>query len=220
MDKIAQHSCASVEHWTPDYIIEAARKTMGGIDIDPASCLQAQETVRAKVWYGRGSEHGVDGLSVLGMPRRWLGRGWLNPPGGALDKSEYDPRFKTKSRAVLWWCRYVTEWEAGRLTEAHFMGFTLELLSTTQGLGVRSAMSFPYCVPQGRTDFETYNRTRTTGKKAGELIDKKKPAGARVKQGGPAHANVVVYLPARTHGHPNGAMRFRDNFASIGECKL
>lgn len=59
------------EWYTPSYIIDAARAAMGGIDTDPASCEQAQRTVKADVWYSAAD----DGLS-----KTWGGRVWLNPP--------------------------------------------------------------------------------------------------------------------------------------------
>lgn len=40
-------SSRSEEYYTPAPIVEAAREVLGGIDLDPASCDMAQETVRA-----------------------------------------------------------------------------------------------------------------------------------------------------------------------------
>jgi len=59
------------EWYTPAYIIEAARKVMGEIDLDPASSPASQERIKALDYYTREQ----DGLS-----RPWPGRVWLNPP--------------------------------------------------------------------------------------------------------------------------------------------
>jgi len=60
------------EEWfTPAQYIEAARMVMGGIDLDPASCAEAQVVVQAAQWFSRAD----DGLSLS-----WHGRVWLNPP--------------------------------------------------------------------------------------------------------------------------------------------
>ena len=65
------------EVYTPAPIIEAARASMGGIDLDPASCAEAQTVVRADRWIG---------LPDDGLDHDWSGRVWLNPPfrGGML----------------------------------------------------------------------------------------------------------------------------------------
>ena len=59
------------ENYTPSEYIEAARSVMGGIDLDPASNMLAQETVKAAEWYDE---------SENGLLQDWQGRVFLNPP--------------------------------------------------------------------------------------------------------------------------------------------
>jgi ParB family chromosome partitioning protein len=59
------------EWYTPNYIIDAARKTMGSIDLDPASSAIANQTVMAKKYYTKEDD---------GLKQRWFGNIWLNPP--------------------------------------------------------------------------------------------------------------------------------------------
>ena len=40
------------EWYTPPEIIEAARRVLGTIDLDPASCAEAQEWIQARRWFG------------------------------------------------------------------------------------------------------------------------------------------------------------------------
>lgn len=61
----------SDEWYTPRHVIEAARLVLGGIDLDPASCVTAQQVVQADTYYTKEQ----DGLSLP-----WFGRVWLNPP--------------------------------------------------------------------------------------------------------------------------------------------
>jgi len=63
------------ESYTPPEYLESARIVMGGIDLDPASNLMAQENVKASTYY---TVHD-DGLS-----KDWKGNVWMNPPYTAL----------------------------------------------------------------------------------------------------------------------------------------
>lgn len=63
----------SDENYTPYYIIKAAREVLGKIDLDPASCKEAQDLVRATSWLGKAT-------NSLQPKIPWLGRIWLNPP--------------------------------------------------------------------------------------------------------------------------------------------
>lgn len=60
------------EWYTPPEIVDAARKVLGGIDCDPASCEKANETVRARKYYSASD----CGLSAI----KWGARVWMNPP--------------------------------------------------------------------------------------------------------------------------------------------
>lgn len=61
----------NIEWYTPAKYVSLAREVMGAIDLDPASCEAAQETVKAGEFFSADD----DGLS-----REWSGRVFLNPP--------------------------------------------------------------------------------------------------------------------------------------------
>ena len=59
------------EWYTPGHVIEVARETMNGIDLDPASSPEANTLVQAKRFFTKEDN---------GMLHQWAGRVFLNPP--------------------------------------------------------------------------------------------------------------------------------------------
>jgi hypothetical protein len=59
------------EYFTPPKYVEAVRDVLGEIDLDPASCIEAQVTVKAKHYYTKADD---------GLKQEWWGRVFLNPP--------------------------------------------------------------------------------------------------------------------------------------------
>lgn len=65
------HNSGENEWYTPAPYIEAARKTMGSIDLDPATSQTANRTVQAANIYT---------AETNGLAHPWGGNIWLNPP--------------------------------------------------------------------------------------------------------------------------------------------
>lgn len=59
------------EWYTPAYVVELARSSMGDIDTDPASCATANLIVGATTYFTKKQD---------GLKQKWIGRVWLNPP--------------------------------------------------------------------------------------------------------------------------------------------
>jgi ParB family chromosome partitioning protein len=59
------------EWYTPPWVIELARSSMGDIDTDPASCATANLIVGATTYFTAKQD---------GLKQKWSGRVWLNPP--------------------------------------------------------------------------------------------------------------------------------------------
>lgn len=104
----AQLSSASQVWMTPDSILWAADACLGGIDLDPASCLEANARVGAAAWFGKG-----------GLDKPWHGSVFLNPPGGIQSRADYT----SKSQAVQWWCKLADEYTLGRVKRGIFVVF-------------------------------------------------------------------------------------------------
>jgi len=88
-------SSVSAEFYTPARYVDAAREVLGDIDLDPASCAEADETVRARRFYDARTD---------GLAQPWKGCVWCNPPYG-----REGPKFVAKA---------LREFEAGRVPAA------------------------------------------------------------------------------------------------------
>lgn len=128
----ANWSSASNEWYTPGEYIEAARRVMGGIDLDPASNPLANETVQAARYFVQED----DGLAQV-----WRGRVFLNPPYGVTNG---------ESNAGVWARKLITEYAAGNVTEA-----VLLVNANTERKWFAPLWDFPICFTNHRIQFYT-----------------------------------------------------------------
>lgn len=96
---VTVYSSKSNEYYTPVEILDAAKRVLGGIDLDPASCEDAQKNVGATRYYTKEDD---------GLAHDWIGRVWLNPPYGKTEG---------KSNTGIWAQKMVSEYVAGDITE-------------------------------------------------------------------------------------------------------
>lgn len=120
----------SNEWYTPQKYIDAARELMGGIDLDPASCAFANETVKAANYYD---------ITQNGLDKIWTGRIWLNPPYGFDDGT---------SNQEAWSTRLVEQYNAGVTTEA-----VLLVNAVTDRKWFQPLWQFPICFTDHRIRF-------------------------------------------------------------------
>jgi hypothetical protein len=78
------------EWYTPKRYIDLARAVLGGIDLDPASTREAQQTVQAKRFYTK---------AVDGLKQEWFGRVWLNAPFPQPEIGQFVSKLCTERRA-------------------------------------------------------------------------------------------------------------------------
>jgi hypothetical protein len=74
-----RNNSGNSEWYTPQIYSNAAREVMGGIDIDPCSCEDANRVIKATTFYSEADD---------GFSKEWHGRLYTNPPygEGTIDK--------------------------------------------------------------------------------------------------------------------------------------
>lgn len=169
----AQHSHESVEHYTPEWIVELARATMHDtIHLDPASCEFANKVVKAEAIFTGDPAH-VDGLTAhWGIPdHSGMSFGhshvFVNPPGKVPGK---------RGGQALWWAKACREIDAGNAACIIFVSFSVELLQTAQRQQAHHPLDFTVLFPKRRV---AYDRE----------VD-----GARVAGTSPPHSSMIVCM--------------------------
>ncbi len=99
----------SNEWYTPSRYIEAARKVMGSIDLDPASCETANRTVKARRYFTE---------SDNGLSQEWSGCIWLNPPYSSSKSTTGLSGGKLKGPTGLFIQKLCTDYQEGKVSQA------------------------------------------------------------------------------------------------------
>ncbi len=140
--QLINQDSGSKEWYTPVEIIELARKVMGGIDLDPASCLMANQVVGATNYLTKND----DGLS-----KSWAGRVWLNHPFG-------------RGLNEKWINKAVSEFENNRV-EICMITFN----STSEGW-FRPLLNFKQCFIHGRVNYVNAKGEKVKGVTKGSVV--------------------------------------------------
>ncbi|MEM9487887.1 MAG: helix-turn-helix domain-containing protein, partial [Myxococcota bacterium] len=218
----AQLSCQTAQHYTPAEYVEAARATLGHIDMDPATCRLANVVVKAPRWCSltRPQQRpGDDGLTAI-----WGGRVFVNPPGdrtGMLvrrfwSRANEHALYGGPGVAVLW------------------LGFSLEQLRTlmhtcppVRGQPCPAPTRWPHVLIARRIRFWTprwprarYPQRCRLAMRAGQVVVRSSwtPAlatPALTVGASPTHGNYVCLL---SHD-PTMRERFRAHFGPMGEYR-
>lgn len=128
--QLINQDSGNTERYTQEFIIEAARSTMGYINLDPASCEKANKTVQAAVYM-------IEADNGLSMP--WCGNIWMNHP------------FSRKGNP-LWINKLISEYRGGSLKQSCNICF-----ASTSEKWFLPLMKFPQCFLNPRTAYHDEN---------------------------------------------------------------
>lgn len=126
----ANYSSESVEWYTPEEYIRAVHDVLGNVDLDPASCSEANETVGATEIFTQEDD---------GLTRDWHGNVFLNPPYG---KDGND------SLAGIFCRKAIDEHQAGRV-----VGCIILVNSLHSQEWQRPLWQYPVCLVDHRIKF-------------------------------------------------------------------
>ena len=125
------------EHYTPYELAEAAYEVMEFIDLDPASCVEANKVIHAYKFFTKEDN---------GLSKEWHGRVFLNPPGRKLRKGDLELEWaeehdiECRSCSSIWWKKLLMEYEAGRVRQAIYIAFNPKQLAINQEM-----FQYPMC---------------------------------------------------------------------------
>jgi ParB family chromosome partitioning protein len=133
VDREAKHSSKSNEWYTPAEYIEAAREVLGSIELDPASCEQANRIVKAERFYSMEDD---------GLIQPWEAKTvFLNPPYG---------KTAGRSNQEIWSRKLLDVHRCGRV------GSAILLVNAEPGnKWFRPLWEYPLCFTDHRIRFYT-----------------------------------------------------------------
>jgi hypothetical protein len=124
-------SSESAEWYTPPEYLEAARKVLGAIDLDPSSNEVANRNVKAKKFFT---------IEDDGLSKKWHGRVFMNPPYGKLEDGS--------SLAALFCDKAINEYQEDRVKAA------IILVNSMHSQRWQSPLySYPICFVDHRIKF-------------------------------------------------------------------
>ena len=150
---LINQSSGNVEIYTPSAIIEAARRTMSGIDLDPASSETANLRVKATRFFTQAD----DGLSKVWHGKVWHGKVWH---GKVWQNHPFSRALNAK-----WINKLVSEYKAGNITAACAICF-----ASTSEKWFRPLLDYPQCFLTPRTNYLLPDGTVYRGVTKGSVV--------------------------------------------------
>lgn len=131
------------EYYTPLAIIEAARKVLGTIELDPASSANANKTVRAIEFFDEAKD---------GLQQTWFGNVWMNHPFSR----ENNPK---------WINKLLGSYKAGTVESACCITY-----ACTSEKWFQPLMGYPQCYLSPRTNYLLPDGTVKRGVTKGSVV--------------------------------------------------
>jgi hypothetical protein len=131
------------EYYTPQPIIEAARRTLGEIDLDPASSSAANARVRALRFFAAQDD---------GLKQKWAGRVWMNHPFSRIGNA-------------LWIAKLIGAYKCGDVVAACCITF-----SATSEKWFQPLMLYPQCFLSPRTNYFIADGSKKVGVTKGSVV--------------------------------------------------
>lgn len=141
--QLINQTSGDTEYYTPQFIIESARQTLGDIDLDPASSATANRIVGAKRIYTAEDD---------GLTQPWTGNVWMNHPFGR----ESNPK---------WIEKLVGSYKSGSVRNACCITF-----ACTSERWFQSLFNHPMCFLSPRTNYYLADGTLKTGVTKGSVV--------------------------------------------------
>lgn len=141
--QLINQTSGDFEYYTDPKIIDAARRVMGWIDLDPASSAMANSRVGSE-WFHTAE---TDGLL-----HDWHGRIWMNHPFGRRENP-------------LWVGKLLKEYESGHIVHACCITF-----AATSEQWFQPLMRFPQCYLSPRTNYYLPDGSLKKGVTKGSVV--------------------------------------------------
>ena len=140
---LINQTSGETEYYTPIEIVEAARRVMGSIDLDPASSPVANRHVQAKRFFTEEDD---------GLTHDWSGNVWMNHPFGKEDNP-------------LWVGKLVKDFYSGWVTQACCITY-----ACTSERWFQPLYDFPLCFLAPRTNYRLPDGSTLKGVTKGSVV--------------------------------------------------
>ena len=140
-------SSESENYYTPPLYVEAVKQVLDVIDLDPASCEEANEIVKATTYYTK---------SQNGLLQKWHGRVFCNPPYKKTNNVSNQSLFLQKA---------IEEYETGNITQC-----ILLLSATVSNKWFQKVWDYPLCITNHRINFIKENGIKSRSSTIGNVF--------------------------------------------------